>query len=272
MQSIADHIRRDVEDTLQKSFQTFDVLEHTLPNDENAYYKMKIKVDNNGHVKVKTAQKEPGKEWDVHVEEYERGSHSALEQDKTTQANKAREQDNKTSHDTQMSLENDNTNTNNNKSTLANRDANTRSFETPNRRGYELSRRGVSFFDGIQTIADRIKQDVEHRLNRTFEMFDVLDHSTWTDPDHTFYNMRIRVDDNGHVKVKTARKEPGKDWDVHIEEYDRGNDTRALDNSQKREGMTSIEQEKQDDVQIDDETNRNTKGGNQNMEASAGQA
>jgi len=78
-------------------------------------------------------------------------------------------------------------------------------------------------FDSIQDLANSIKRDVERDLNRTFKMFDVVEsHPKETDPEHTSYYMKMKTDDNGHVRVKTIKKLPGKDWETHVEEYNRG--------------------------------------------------
>jgi len=78
-------------------------------------------------------------------------------------------------------------------------------------------------FSSIQSLADSIKRDVEKDLNRTFNTFDVVEsHPILTDPKHTSYFMKVKTDDNGHVRVKTIKKAPGSDWQTHVEEYDRG--------------------------------------------------
>jgi len=188
MQSIADRIKRDVERSLNRTFNTFDVLDYTLPTDtENSYYRMKIKTDDNGHVKVKTAEKEPGKDWDVHVEEYDKGR--AIEPEYTSNI------------------------------------GNTGTLDLPSN---TLLPSTGGLFSSIQSVADSIKRDVETSLGRTFNTFDVLDSTPSFDPANTYYDMKVKVDDNGHVKLKTAHKEPGKNWDVHVEEYDKGN---AIDQS-----------------------------------------
>ena len=78
MQRIADKIKNNVESQLNEAFRTFEVVEDLstdkLANDPNSYCRMKIKTDDNGHVKVKTMQKDPGTDWDVEVEEYDKGS------------------------------------------------------------------------------------------------------------------------------------------------------------------------------------------------------
>jgi len=88
-------------------------------------------------------------------------------------------------------------------------------------------------FGSIQSLADSIKNDVERELNRSFETFDVMEHHPiLTDPEHTSYYMRVKTDDNGHVRVKTMKKEPKSDWQTHVEEYYKGKP--ALESSQKK--------------------------------------
>ncbi len=85
---------------------------------------------------------------------------------------------------------------------------------------FDTSKTGVN---SIQQLANRIQKDVEKDLKRSFSMFDVLDyHPILTDPKHTSYYIRIKIDDNGYLRVKTIRKEPGKDFETHIEEYHKG--------------------------------------------------
>jgi len=101
---------------------------------------------------------------------------------------------------------------------------------------FDSSRTGCS---SIQKLADRIKCDVEKSLNRSFGMFDVMEfHPIMTDKDHTSYYMRIKTDDNGHVRVKTIKKEPGSDWKTHVEEYQRGKPTIE---GEKKPGLESGE-------------------------------
>ena len=87
------------------------------------------------------------------------------------------------------------------------------------------------FFNQMQDIANSIRSDVEKQLSQSFKQFDVLEHQALEDPEHTSYFMKVKTDDNGHVKVKTTRHEPGSDWKTTVQEYDRGN---ALEGGNQR--------------------------------------
>uniref|UniRef100_A0A6G5AH53 Uncharacterized protein n=1 Tax=Rhipicephalus microplus TaxID=6941 RepID=A0A6G5AH53_RHIMP len=89
---------------------------------------------------------------------------------------------------------------------------------------------GDNLFKDMQNLADSIRSDVEKQLNQSFKQFDVLEHQALEDPEHTSYFMKVKTDDNGHVKVKTTRHEPGQDWKTTVEEYDKGN---ALEGGQR---------------------------------------
>ena len=95
-------------------------------------------------------------------------------------------------------------------------------------------------FSSIQSLADRIKNDVERDLNRTFETFDVMEHHPiLTDPEHTSYYMKVKTDDNGHVRVKTIKKTPDSDWQTHVEEYNRGRPSLEGSRKKKQESLQS---------------------------------
>jgi len=215
MEHMADRIRRDVETSLNRNFNTWDLLDYTLPTDtENSYYRMKIRTDDNGHVKVKTAEKEPGKDWDVHIEEYDKGK-PGLTQGTSNQPKALGQQE-------QQSQGNINQSTNNtNLATTAS--TNKSDFDTPvlGTFGNELATFDEPFRK-MWGFADNIKKQVESQLNRTFNTWDLLDYTPSIDPKDSYYRMKIKTDDNGHVRVKTVEKEPGKQPEVHVEEYDKG--------------------------------------------------
>jgi len=110
-------------------------------------------------------------------------------------------------------------------------------------------------FSSIQALADNIKRDVEREVNRHFRTFDVMEsYPILTDPEHTSYFMRVKTDDNGHVRVKTIQKTPGSEWQTHVEEYNRGQpslegqeqEQKALD-TEKKEG--EIKERKEVEIQ-----------------------
>ena len=104
---------------------------------------------------------------------------------------------------------------------------------------FDPSRTG---FNSIQNLADCIHKDVEKELNRTFNTFDVMDyHPILTDPKHTSYYMKVKTDDNGHVRVKTIKKTPDSDWETHVEEYDRGQ--RKLGGQQQQQSLEGKKKE-----------------------------
>jgi len=91
----------------------------------------------------------------------------------------------------------------------------------------------------MQKIADKIKRDVESQLNEAFRTFEVIEDMTpkMQDEKNMCCRMMIKTDDNGHVKVKTMRKDPGSDWKVEVEEYDRGNKAMESGSQMKSLGM-----------------------------------
>lgn len=217
MQRVADKIKLDVESQLHEAFRTFEVIENltpeNLPRDEKAFYRMMIKTDDNGHVKVKTIEKEPGKPEKVEVQEYDKGTKS-LEQGGQQQ-----------------------------KPGMISGGTEEKGKEKGKEKGSQVSKTGgegepkqvsesaefEKSFDSIQNMADRIRQDVESRLGRTFGIWNLMDYSFPIDPEKSYVRMKIKTDDNGHVRVKTAEKEPGKSWDVKIEEYDKGDKSKAVE-------------------------------------------
>lgn len=73
-----------------KEFEDMDKLEPPkLEDEEHTYYKMKVMTNHNGHVKSKSMQKEPGKDWQVHMEEYYQDRNKAIEGDKKKDERKA---------------------------------------------------------------------------------------------------------------------------------------------------------------------------------------
>jgi hypothetical protein len=317
---------------------------NSLPKiDENTFYRMKMMVDDNGHVKVKTAQKEPGKEWDIQTKEYDRKGNmkDAIEHENSKQKVEALEGKKKgdekvdmkkaENETTNMKASEDVANTKLEKIQKENKvskreksdfdeiesifDSINRDFETNFRKTFGffdsfyrpeespmksesskviehskpekkakatkegksendtqlnttktgteskkedqvLAKRDIAGFDEIQTVFDNINREFEDNIMRSFGRFDPFSFRAWPepfryrielDPEHTFYNMRSMVNDNGHVKVKTARKEPGKEWDVKEEEYD--GKGKAVEGKKEN---AAIQEEKSNTAQITD--------------------
>jgi len=208
MQRIADSIKRDVEDQLSRTFHTFRVLEHRPVEDpsQHSSYSMKIKTDDDGHVRVKTDQKQVNSDWKVNVEEYNKGNLAPSKDESPKNA-----------------LSGQNTAL-----------TGTSNQDDKNKVQTFFPSFGDSLFEGMQRIANSIQRDVENQLNRTFETFKVLEHKALHDPDqNASYYMKIKTDDNGHVRVKTMQKKPNSEWKVNVEEYDRGKAALGKDDSRK---------------------------------------
>jgi len=200
MQTLADRMRKDIEKSLHRSFNTFDLLDYSSSLDPfNTWYNMRLKIDDGHHVRVETCRKEPGKNWDVCVKEFDkdRPSNAAIGQGKTAEPPRATTTS--TSPSEQSKIE-----------PLKTAETTTQSLDQ------------YSPLQEMQTFANSIKKEVESILGRNFDMFDLFESTASLDPENTWYRMLIRVDDNGHLKVKTLRKDPGQDWDVRLEEFDRG--------------------------------------------------
>jgi len=193
MQNIANSIQSDVERQLNRSFNQFDVLEHQTLNDpENTSYYLKVKTDDNGHVKVKTTKHPAGGEWKTDVQEYDRGK----------------------------AIEGDSSKALSNQQNLSSQGLN-KPF------GSDVSSFGSNLlfdcgFQSWQNLADKIKQDVEGQLNTSFKTFNVLEHEAKQDPEHTSFYMKVKTDDNGHVKIKTTKHPAGGEWKTNVQEFDRG--------------------------------------------------
>ena len=115
-----------------------------------------------------------------------------------------------------------------------------------------------SFFDNIQSLANSIKSDVERQLNHSFREFDVLEHEALNDPENTSYYMKVKTDDNGHVKVKTTRHPAGGEWRTDIQEYDRG--TPSIQSGQNKD--FSLENQPSKDLIKPLDSNLSTFGSN----------
>jgi uncharacterized cupredoxin-like copper-binding protein len=224
MEYIANRIRRDVENDLNRTFNTWDVIDYTLPTGTDCYYRMKIRTDDNGHVKVKTMEKEPNKDWEIHLEEYDRGKPIQGGTTNQTKALGQKEQQSQIAGGTKTTT-------------------GTTDLDKPSRDviGSELASFDESF-RSMQEFADSIRKDVESQLNRTFGMWDLIDYTPSIDPNNSYYRMKIKIDDNGHVRVKTVEKEPGKAPEVHVEVYDKGTAIQEEKPGQRGSGLPQSNQ------------------------------
>jgi len=225
-QRLFDSIERDIENRFNNTFDTFKELEHkVLEDSEHTSYFTRSKVNDNGHVHVKTVQKEPNSDWKVHVEEYDTDkSKPSIEQgEKKTQNMAAIKQDEMSKNDALVSSQN-----NGNKTQIA----------IPSL--FDVN----PFFVRTQRMIDSMKTDFENHFNRTLDTFKTFEHKALLeDPEHTWYFRKSIMDDNGHVRVKTVQKEPKSDWKVNVEEYDRDNAAVAALKHNEKSKTFSIEQD-----------------------------
>lgn len=92
-----------------------------------------------------------------------------------------------------------------------------------------------SIFADMQRVADGIKKEVESQLKETFSTFEVVEHlpAEMNDPEMS-YRMRVKVDNDGHIKVKTVKKDHNTDWLVNIEKYEKGEEKRVENGRQEK--------------------------------------
>jgi len=78
----------------------------------------------------------------------------------------------------------------------------------------------------IQSIANKVKSDVEKELQRIFKTFDVVEHHPVQNenPQGTSYSMKVRTDDtdNSHLRLMTSRRDPFSAWETVVDEFFRG--------------------------------------------------
>jgi len=208
MQQLANNIRRDVEKQLNRSFKKFDVIEHEALNDKDSAYYMKIKTDDNGHVRVKTMEKAPGSnEWKTQVEEYDRGQRALGQQERKALGESGQEK---------MSIESQG------KSETTSTQAQTKPETTSTQaqgKGEELSKQET------QELANSFRKDIERQLDRTFRTFDVLERNFFDEAGRRGLNMRIRTDDDDWLGLRAIEKWPGGDWLSEIDEIFTGRRT-----------------------------------------------
>jgi len=105
-----------------------------------------------------------------------------------------------------------------------------------------MSKKEIS--SDIICIADKLKPEIEKKLNLKFNTWNVLDFERFpTDVHHTSYYLKCGTDNNGHVRFRATETEDKQDWTCEIEEYDRGNV--PIDPNQYLRGKESSQQSKE---------------------------
>ena len=202
IQNIASRIRRDVEHSLNRGFNRWDLFEcePVVYDPAHTTYHMKMLTDDNGHVKVKTVKKDPSHDWETTVEEYDRGvpinQNSALqgEQNKALQGSQNQNLQGDVAHTSQH-----------------------------HHGHHSLQHHQELFNQEMRDFANSFKRDIESTLNRNFNTWDLGEFGPIPyDLERSWYRMKMLTDDNGHVRMKTMRKDPNQPWITNVEEYDRG--------------------------------------------------
>jgi len=236
--SLSNRIRNDVESSLDRIFNRWDLVEYDpIKYDPNTCtYHMKILTDDNGHVRVKTIRKDPGKDWDVHIEEFDRGKaltgshHQALTHEGS--------QGQRMQQESQGQLSGQSRQTQSlGQGSLQQQQQQPRDLSKPG--GGEMSKQDCD--KEMQKIANSIKKDVESTLGQFFNTWELIDYDPLLfNPDHATYHLKIKTDDNGHVTVKTAKKSPGQPWTTRVKEFFKSGKARTLERgTQESSGLES---------------------------------
>lgn len=136
--------------------------DNELPNvDENTYYEMKVAMNNNGHVKIKTALKEPGKEWNINSKEYQEQSAIDKSQKKTEALDEAKSEQATTSKATESTPE---------KVVQAEKGEMT-SKESKKEKGGS-PKKYFAPFEEIHGLFRNIERDFENSMRKKFDLFD----------------------------------------------------------------------------------------------------
>lgn len=186
LKDLADSIRKDVETSLNKTFNTYNVVS-SYPEyaPEHASYRMELQTDNEGIVTVKTVKKENGQEWETSVESYDHGK--KLDQPATGTTGT--------------------TGTTGATGTTGTTDAT-----------YSADQLAES----MKALHLKVRNDLEKSLNKQFNTFNVVKHDPPYAPEHSSYRLEVQTEENGHVKVTTVKKEDGHEWTTSVAEYDQG--------------------------------------------------
>jgi len=141
----------------------FEVFTDKLPNvDENTYYEMKVAMNNNGHVKVKTALKEPGKEWNINSKEFHQEKPAIDQsQEKTEAIDEAKSEQAMSKENVELGTE---------KVGQAEK-GEVASKESKKEKG-ELPKKYFAPFEEMHGLFRNIEKDFENSIRKNFDLFD----------------------------------------------------------------------------------------------------
>jgi hypothetical protein len=168
-------------------------LEHetTYVSEPNKSY-LKIKTNDNGHVKIKTMEKLPDQPWETNMEEYD-----------------------------DINIINAIGQSGNERKELKDEKA-LLSEESEER--HWLSDHFDFKFNEMKNFFKHMKNNIEKEIDQSFKNFDSLENEALNVSDSSqSYYLKVETNDNGRVKVKTIQKLPNQPWETHVEEYDIGN-------------------------------------------------
>jgi len=257
MQRIADEIKWNVENQLQEAFKTFEVTENLTPStqdEKNAYYRFKIKTDDNGHVRVKTMQKEPGSDWKVQVEEYDRGN-KPIESQKTSKQlldkpdtflQDVQRMSDRIKRDVESQLQQvfktfDVMENRLKIKTDDNGQVKVKTLQDTPKSDVKVQIEGFKKGEESEETVEKTKESKESTLKKqqvqkgdSFfsdiqRLTDEIRENVEKQMQRAFKTfeavenrLKIKTDDNGEVQVKASEQEAGKDWKVEVENFNRG--------------------------------------------------
>jgi len=123
-------------------------------------------------------------------------------------------------------------------------------------------------FMRMNLLSNALRRELMYNFNRKIPAFDVVDY--YQDPrvsDNVSYQMRFEVNDNGNIKIKTVSKEPGKEWNVKVEEYceNKTQQKDSLEQKKSDKNPEAIEQTKIDNMKVNSNTSETTKNEQENV-------
>jgi len=197
--------------------------------------RMKILTDNNGHVKVKTIRKDPGKDWNIQIEEYDRGKPlKSLEQTTLKEEGSQKGGQGMQNESSEQKLQGQTSGQTQSKLGGQRLEGQPSEQTSQTEASGQLSKQAMD--EEMQKVANEIKRDVESTLSQSFNTWNLFEYEPFCfNPDRATYRMKIRTDDNGHVVVKTTKKEPGQPWKTHVKEFFKTSKSKALAGERQQE-------------------------------------